>query len=184
MSGTSKTSSRQLSNWLKHPAGSFLPTSRMSTLPDMSTDSSSPEFTDAMKVADRIWAELRHRLPPTASLIGTADHGLIDYSDDEKVLIRDPKYDGLQFAGDTRGLHLWTDNEVAQDLARLTGGTLIDPKTLLGPNPTETTLGRIGDQLLLAPPAKALLPRGFDKRLRAYHGGLDLAELEIPLLIG
>jgi len=36
----------------------------------------------------------------------------------------------------------------------------------------------------MAPPGKVLLPPGFDKRLRSYHGGRARDELEIPLLIG
>jgi hypothetical protein len=36
----------------------------------------------------------------------------------------------------------------------------------------------------LAPPGKAVLPPAFDKRLKAYHGGISREEIEIPLLIG
>jgi hypothetical protein len=39
------------------------------------------------------------------------------------------------------------------------------------------------DALLLAPEGKVILPRGFDKRLRGYHGGLDEREVRVPLLV-
>jgi hypothetical protein len=42
----------------------------------------------------------------------------------------------------------------------------------------------MGERLLLAPAGKVVLPRGFDKRLHCYHGGLMPEEVEIPLLIG
>ncbi len=144
----------------------------------------STEFAEAMKLANRVWDELRRRLPPGASLIGTADHGLIDYDEEDKHLIREPSFDTMRFAGDPRGLHLWGNRATVEELAQVTGGELVEPASLLGPEPTDEFTRRTGDHLLLAPPGKLLLPRGFDKRLRAYHGGLAAAELEIPLLIG
>jgi hypothetical protein len=56
--------------------------------------------------------------------------------------------------------------------------------SLVGPDPTETALGHLGETVLLAPPGKAVIPKGFDKRLRCYHGGLTPEEVEIPLLVG
>jgi hypothetical protein len=61
---------------------------------------------------------------------------------------------------------------------------LVEPSRLFGPDPTPVSMERSGDRVLLAPEGVALLPRGFDKRLRAYHGGLDPREVEIPLLVG
>lgn len=144
----------------------------------------SEEFTEALATATRIWSEIRRRLPPGASLIGTADHGLIEYPEDRKLLIRERRFDGLRFAGDPRGLHLWCGPDDAEALRELTGGELADPLQLLGPDPSPSALERIGSRILLAPQGVVLLPRGFDKRLRAYHGGVDPREVEIPLLIG
>ncbi|HJR86786.1 MAG TPA: hypothetical protein VJ930_03940, partial [Acidimicrobiia bacterium] len=42
--------------------------------------------------------------------------------------------------------------------------------------------GRLPDAVLLAPPDAVILPWGFDKRLRGYHGGLEPVEADIPLL--
>jgi hypothetical protein len=36
---------------------------------------------------------------------------------------------------------------------------------------------------LVPPNGKVILPPGFDKRLRCYHGGVTRAEIEIPLLV-
>lgn len=144
----------------------------------------SSEFSGAIATAARIWEELSRRLPPGAVLLGTADHGLVGYGDEDKLLIRDPRFNGQRIAGDARGLHLWSEQDVAEDLRRLTGGELVDPISLIGPAPGPAALARLGTRILLAPEGKALLPRGFDKRLRAYHGGIDPREVEIPLLVG
>ncbi|MGA8039314.1 MAG: alkaline phosphatase family protein [Acidimicrobiia bacterium] len=143
----------------------------------------SPQFDDAMKMANQVWEDLATGLPPDAALIGTADHGLTEYAEDDKVILRGEPWDRLRFGGDPRGVHLWGDVELARDLAELTGGTLVDPESVFEPI-TDVARRRLGDQLLLAPPGRVLLPPGFDKRLRCYHGGLDPAESEIPLLVG
>lgn len=144
----------------------------------------SPEFSEAIGVASRIWNEIQRRLPPRVALLGTADHGLIDYSEDDKILIRDPRFDSLRMGGDSRGVQVWSTTETAESLAVMTGADLVAPESLLGSTVTARTLERLPPNLLLAPEGKVILPRGFDKRLRAYHGGLAPGELLIPLLIG
>jgi hypothetical protein len=144
----------------------------------------SEEFGDAMRLAADLWVAVASRLPPDVTLLGTADHGLIDYSERDKILIRGKPFDDLRFAGDPRGVHVWGSRGVIDELAELTGALPADPLHLLGPSPIPAARTRVGDVLLLAPPGKVLLPPGFDKRLRSYHGGRATEELEIPLLIG
>lgn len=144
----------------------------------------SDEFTEAMGLAVSVWEGIAAALPPNAVLLGTADHGLREFSEEQKLLIREPRFDALRFAGDTRGVHLWGDAALMDDLAAMTGGDLLDPTPLIGPEAIETALERLGDRMLLAPDHLALLPKGFDKRLRCYHGGLSREEIEIPLLVG
>ncbi len=143
----------------------------------------SPEFTEAMKVAALVWERLVASLPDGAAVVGTADHGLVEFAEADKILVRDRRYDTLRFAGDARGIQLWGDESLISDLAVSTGGTLADPFTLIGPDPSPVATSRLGAHLLLAPEDKVVLPRGFDKRLRCYHGGLTRAEVEIPLLV-
>lgn len=144
----------------------------------------SPEFTEAIGVASRIWVEIQRRLPPRVTLLGTADHGLIDYSENDKILIRDSRFDSLRMGGDSRGIQVWSTTDTAELLAEITGGDLVATESLLGPAVTARTLERLPPNLLLAPDGKVILPRGFDKRLHAYHGGLAPGELLIPLLVG
>ena len=143
----------------------------------------SDELGDAIGLAAKLWQGLRSQLPPEVTLLGTADHGLIDYSEKDKILIRDRPFDTLRYGGDPRGVHVWGEQAVLEELAEHTGGSLTDPLALLGPDPVASAISRVGDVLLLAPPGKVLLPPGFDKRLHSYHGGRARDELEIPLLI-
>jgi hypothetical protein len=138
----------------------------------------SPEFSEAMRGAGRLWEELSNGLPDSVGLIGTADHGLIEYPDEDKIVVRDERYDSLRFGGDPRGIQLWGGSGLIDDFAASTGGTSVDPAELFG-----TRLADGPDRVVLAPPGKVLLPPGFDKRLKAYHGGLEPAEREIPLLV-
>lgn len=139
----------------------------------------SGEFTDAMRYAARVWDQLRSRLPAGVALIGTADHGLIEYPPERKTLVRDRRFDSLRFAGDPRGVHVWGEEGLISDFARSVDSEVVDPADLFGVrHPT------MGDGLVLAPPGRVVLPPGFDKRLLCYHGGLDPAEVEVPLLVG
>lgn len=144
----------------------------------------SDEFTEAMGLAVSVWERLAADLPPDVVLLGTADHGLKEFGDDQKLLVRDPMFDELRFAGDARGVHVWGDPPAVDKLAEVTGGTLVDPLPLFGSEPSPATRERSAPRLLLAPSDLAVLPRGFDKRLRCYHGGLTPEEVQIPLLVG
>lgn len=144
----------------------------------------SDEFTEAMKLASSIWDSIISALPPGAAAVATADHGLVDVAESAKTLVRDPVFDSLRFAGDPRGVQVWGDDGVIDDLVDLTGGELADPLDLVGPDPGDLTRSRIAPRLLLAPSGGAIIPRGFDKRLRSYHGGLSPEEVDIPLLVG
>ena len=144
----------------------------------------SEEFSAAMKAAAMVWEGIASRLPPEAVLVGTADHGLMEVTEAGKVLVRDPHFDELRFAGDARGIHVWGVPDLIGDLAAVVDGELADPVAWLGPDPTAEALSHLGDQLLLAPSDTAVIPKGFDKRLRCYHGGLTPEEVKIPLLLG
>jgi hypothetical protein len=144
----------------------------------------SEEFTDAVRLAGQVWDGLVAGLPPGVGLIGTADHGLIEYDESDKVIMRDQRFYDLRFAGDTRGVQLWGDEHLMEELVEAVGGELVDPAGLVGPLLSETARSRLGERVLIAPEGKVILPPGFDKRLRCYHGGLAPEEVEIPLLVG
>jgi len=142
------------------------------------------EFAEAMRLASDVWQRIAAGLAPGVALVGTADHGLMEVAESDKLVVRDPRFASLRFAGDPRGVHMWGDPGIMEELAEVVGGALVDPASLLGPAPTDEALSHVGMRLLLAPPGKVVIPKGFDKRLRCYHGGLMREEVEIPLLIG
>ncbi len=143
----------------------------------------SPEFAAAIQLAARQWEDLVRRLPPSAALIGTSDHGLVEYREQDKVLVRDPVFDELRFAGDPRGVLTWGPDRLIEDLCEVTGGTRVDPTGLVGPGLTDVARRRLGENLIIPAAGTVILPPGFDKRLRCYHGGLTSEEIEIPLLV-
>jgi hypothetical protein len=146
----------------------------------------SDEYVDALSGVARVWEAIRLRMPSNAVLIGTADHGVVDFPESAKQLIRSNLYDNLLFYGDPRVVMVKGDIELTKMLAEETGARVeTGYHDWLGPGPTHPKLkGRLPDALLLAPDEGLLLPRGFDKRLRGYHGGLTDAEVKVPLLVG
>ena len=99
------------------------------------------------------------------------------------MLVRDPVFDELRFAGDPRAVPTWGPDRLIDDLCAVTGGTRVDPTALVGPGLTDVARRRLGENLIMPAPGTVILPRGFDKRLRCYHGGLTPEEIEIPLLV-
>lgn len=146
----------------------------------------SRQYRQALAQAEQIWDRLAARLPEDVGLVGTADHGHVDYGHSGKHLIRDRWFDPLLFFGDSRSLCVSGPEELIRNLAVETGATLVPPaefRPWLGPGPDHPELeSRLPDAVLLAPPGRLLLPRGFDKRLIGYHGGLTHPEVDIPLL--
>ena len=147
----------------------------------------SGDYTEAMAEASAIWESLAVGLPDDIGLVGTADHGHIDYPASGKLLVRDPAFESLRFFGDSRATWVSGPAELTARLAEETKARLVTPSEFrpwLGPGPDHPDLaGRLPDFLLLAPPGRLVLPRGFDKRLIGYHGGLETAEVEVPLLV-
>lgn len=147
----------------------------------------SDSYREALEKAAGIWVELVRRLPAELGLVGTADHGHIDYRTSDKLLVRDRKYDPLRFFGDPRSVYVSGPAGLIDDLAAETRAASVHlPELLrwLGQEPSHPQLEhRLPDRLLLASPGTVLLPRPFDKRLVGYHGGLEPAEALVPLLV-
>ena len=146
--------------------------------------SHSDAYAEAMALADETWSRLSERLDPGVGLLGTADHGHREYTADQKVTIRGPDVEGLVFAGDPRGVQI--RGRIPGSLADRAGCDPIavaEARPLWGPDSHPDLGARLPDALLLPPPDRILLPKGFDRRLIGYHGGLDPAERRIPLLV-
>ncbi len=145
----------------------------------------SDDYASAVSAAASIWDRIAASLPAHAVMVGTADHGHIDYGEDDKNLI--PHRPGPEFFGDPRGLLIRRpDAELSQSLAGLPGRIVegAEYRTWLGPGPDHPDLtGRLPETVVLADPRSLLIPRFMDKRLTGYHGGLAEKELHVPLLV-
>ncbi len=147
----------------------------------------SAEYAAAIALANRVWSALAAGLPDGVRLLGTADHGHVDYDAGEKLIVREPYLDELTLFGDARSIFATGPAETIDRLARRTGATVVVRSELVrlletpdSPHPNLDE--RLPDAAVLAPPGMVILPRGFDKRLTGYHGGLSPAERAIPLL--
>ena len=139
----------------------------------------------AMADGGRIWERLS---TITSPVVGTADHGHVDYTQESKLLLRDSGMDGLTLFGDSRSLMVGGSAQVATGILDHTGATLVTPDEFRpwfgdDPRPHPQLAERLPDLVALAPDGRLLLPKGFDRRLIGYHGGLDRREVEIPLLV-
>lgn len=145
----------------------------------------SDEYGAALSTAATIWDRIAASLPAHAVVVGTADHGHIDYGEDAKALI--PHRPGPEFFGDPRTLLVRRfDDELPATLAGLPGRVIAadEYRAWLGPGSDHPDLaGRLPEAVVLADPGRLLIPRFMDKRLIGYHGGLAEAEMQIPLLV-
>lgn len=146
----------------------------------------SHEYRSAVRDAARIWSAVTARSP--APVVGTSDHGHVDYPESGKRLLRHPGMEELIWYGDSRSLMVKGDPGRAAELLDGTGATLVEPDKFgswFGSDgaPHPDLAERMPDLVALAPPGGLLLPRGFDRRLIGYHGGLTPEEVEIPLLV-
>ncbi len=147
----------------------------------------SGDYLSALTSVDRAWSALCARLAPEVTLVGTADHGHVDYREADKLPMRD-EFDRLIAFGDPRSVYLRGGPEPIAAFAEQAGAPLVSTEDLRrlwgaehGTHPQLAV--RQPDAAVLAPRGKVLLPKGFDRRLIGYHGGLDPAEVEIPLLV-
>lgn len=147
----------------------------------------SAEVGEALTWVDGIWADLSARLPPGVKMFGTADHGVMEIPEEGKILIRDERYRPLDYWGDPRAVMVRGSMRLIRELGNVTGARLLTREEFrpwLGEGDEHPRLeSRLPDTVLLARPGTVILPPGFDKRLRGYHGGIDPIEVEVPLLV-
>lgn len=144
----------------------------------------SVEHREALETVCQVWEQVEERLPAETVLLGTGDHGHLDYAEQDKIPIRG--FDDLTFYGDPRSVFIKGSSDRIGELGVALGA---EPEsldtTLLGPGVDHPELSdRLPDAYLAAPPGHVYLPKGFDRRLRGYHGGLEEAEVRVPLLVG
>jgi hypothetical protein len=147
---------------------------------------SSAQYAAAIRSAADTWSRLVESAPDNAAVVGTADHGHIDYSHDAKVHLASADFKGIEIYGDPRALFLRGDG--AQELASGLPGTwtpLAECRSWWGAGEEHPKFAeRAPAGVLLADPDRLIVPGHMDRRLIGYHGGLAPGEIDIPLLIG
>jgi len=144
----------------------------------------STEYSDAMQIVNTIWRQLADQLPNSVSLLGTADHGHVDISEDHKFRLPDRATRDHILYGVERAMFVRGDGEsLAVDIpAEWVART--DLPELWGTGPLHATFEeRAPDGILFADDGCAVFHKHSNDRLVGYHGGLMPEEREIPLLV-
>lgn len=145
--------------------------------------------------ADRLVADLLAVLPPTWTLLLTADHGQVHVEHDDVITLEDVAPMIAAYSGEGRFRTLHARSGAASDLAQaaehcygdrawiFTREQLFD-EGWLGPHASLSVRGRVGD-VILAPHEPVMfadpeLP--METMMRSHHGSLTPAEMLVPLL--
>jgi hypothetical protein len=150
-----------------------------------------------LRAADALVSRLLDALPESAALLVTSDHGQLHIEPESwiKLPALEPLI-GLQ-AGDARFRYLYAKRGAAAELAEaahaeagahawvLTREQLLD-EGWLGPRPTGSIGGRIGDVVLAARDPVGFVDPALPQEatLLAMHGSLTPDEMQVPLLAG
>jgi hypothetical protein len=152
-----------------------------------------------LAMIDHAVAMLADRLPPDAHLIVTADHGMVDVADDDKVdYDAEPQLSASveMIAGEARVRYLHVaGNQIEAVRARWQhrlGGTVLVvtraeavAQGWFGPTVGPDVAGRIGDLIAVATGPVAVVRTEAEHRLaglRAFHGARTDDETLVPLL--
>lgn len=145
----------------------------------------SNEYEEALKLTSTIWERLTRRLPAGAVMVGTADHGHVDFAQSQQVRIPKELETDRSFYGDSRVMFVKGDESPA--FAELPASWIPVSEIIdwWGPAPRHEAFDdRVPDGVLLADDDAVLLHSHSDKRLIGHHGGLMSAERVVPLLVG
>jgi hypothetical protein len=144
----------------------------------------SAEYAESLGVASAIWDGIARRLPAGAVMIGTADHGHVDFPEAQRVRLPKDLEANHTFYGDGRAMFVNGDESPAFAALPATWIPVEQMAEWWGPEPRhEAFAGRAPDGVLLADDDSVLLHSRSDKRLIGQHGGLMDAEREVPLLV-
>ncbi|AZI60617.1 alkaline phosphatase family protein [Rhodococcus sp. NJ-530] len=152
-----------------------------------------------LMLVDRLVEQLAAALGPDVRLLVTADHGMVDVLDENKIDFDNTPMlskDVLALAGEPRCRHIHTREGAAQDVAdrwraelgdRMWIGTRSEGIVagLFGPAVHSEYHGRIGDVIAIASGDVAVVRRSVESGLsglRGQHGALTPDELLVPLL--
>ena len=141
----------------------------------------SGEYLDALATVATAWHRATHLVPADATLLGTGDHGHVDF--DRQVSIAKEDHDDRTFYGDGRAMFVRGDGASLAESLPATWIPLEDMAAWWGPGPVHNAFdGRAPDGVLVADDDTLLLHRHSDDRMIGNHGALTDAERLVPLL--
>jgi hypothetical protein len=159
----------------------------------------SPAWRAQLGLVDRLVEQLVDGLPADAALLVTADHGMVDVPDDTRLDTSTVATlgEGVRLlTGEPRARYVHAEPGAADDVLATWRSVLGDRAWVVSRaealeaglfGDLDATLAdRVGDVLALARGSWALLDSVTEPHaagLRAFHGSLTPAELEIPLLL-
>jgi type I phosphodiesterase/nucleotide pyrophosphatase len=143
-----------------------------------------PKYAAALTTVSTIWSHLVARLPPTVTLLGTADHGHVDFPPERQFKIAKADHEDRIFYGDGRAMMVKGDGAELASRLPATWVPTTDMVDLWGPAPRHREFtDRAPDGVLFADNGWLLLHRHSDDRMIGNHGGLTPEERNIPLLV-
>ena len=141
-------------------------------------------YRDAMRAAATAWERLAQGLPADAVLIGTADHGHVDFPEHKRIHIAKPEHEDRTFYGDGRAMFVRGEGP---SLAAKLGAMWVpfeEMRHWWGPEPLHPAFSeRAPDGVLVPADDEVLLHRFSDRRLIGAHGGLTVPEGKVPVLV-
>ncbi len=145
----------------------------------------SNEYDEAIQIAATVWHKIEDGLGPEVGLVGTADHGHIDFPSERQVKIAKPDHEGRTFYGDGRAMFVRGDGSALAERLPATWIPIDEARPWWGNERAHPTFkGRAPDGVLLADDDALLLHRFSDDRMVGNHGAMTNAEQRVPLLTG
>ena len=144
----------------------------------------SQEYAVAVATVAEAWERVASHLPDGAAMVGTADHGHIDFPKDHQIKIPKAEHADRVFYGDGRAMFVKGEGASLADGLPATWVPIEEMNDWWGPGPRHNSFyGRAPDGVLMADDDVLLLHSRSDERMTGNHGGLTDAERLIPLLI-
>ena len=144
----------------------------------------SNEYREALRSVADIWERLSHALPDNSTMVGTADHGHIDFPRERATFVDRADEAGRLLYGDSRAMFVKGDGAALGSYLPGTWIPVSDMEHWWGPGPIHPQFNaRKPDGVLLADDDRVIHHRHSDERLIGNHGGLTDSERVLPLLV-
>ncbi|NNF64566.1 MAG: hypothetical protein HKN07_09940 [Acidimicrobiia bacterium] len=142
------------------------------------------EYVEALRTVSWAWETMAHQMPPGATMLGTADHGHIDFPDARRVEVPKRLHDDRTLYGDVRVVFVKGDGAAMARELPATWIPIAEARHWWGPEPWHPDVeARLPDGLLVADDDYVILPKHSNGKLVGNHGGVHPAERRIPLLV-